>query len=77
MISNGREYTRDELAEAFRVVQNPDHWKGPIDAVIHKDAMDVTNAALIFFAGCVPEFIQAGPGRVRCVAIGYFAAVGA
>ena len=77
MITRGREWTRTELNRAFRDVQDATNWKNPINALIDEDLMDITDAAVVFFAGCRPTFSRESTGLVRVTAIGYFAAVGA
>lgn len=67
------------------LVVDPANWKNPIDATIDvpKDAEErklffrLINDAVIFFCGCVPEFINVGDHQVRVVAAGYYASVGA
>lgn len=77
MVCNGREWTRDELSAAMDAVKNPKGWKLPIDAVIDRDAMNVTADAIVFFAGCQATFTEHfRAGFVRVQAIGYYAAVG-
>ena len=73
-------YTRDQLKEAFEKVQNKDHWKNPIDAVIPKQAMDITADAIHFFTGTQAFFSsnrltlkEVQDGCVRVTAIGYYA----
>ena len=73
-------YTREQLKEAFDKVQNKDHWKNPIDAVIPKQAMDITADAIQFFTGTQAFFnsnnltlAQCEAGMVRVTAIGYYA----
>jgi hypothetical protein len=73
-------YTRDQLKEAFEKVQNKEHWKNPIDAVIPKQAMDITSDAIQFFTGTQAFFssnkltlAQCEAGMVRVTAVGYYA----
>jgi len=79
-----RPVTRGELAAAFDLVSNKENWKAPIDAYVWLDDEQVTlvTEAVVFFAGCVPEFEnmlrrKEGKVRYRVTAIGYYEAVGA
>jgi hypothetical protein len=75
--ADGSEFTRDELDAAFKKVQNKAHWKDAIDAVIAREDRDVTEAAVIFFAGCRPEFTEHyRAGFLNCRAVGYWEAIG-
>ena len=63
-----------EKEDAFQAVQNKDHWKGPIDAVIDADKRKITTEAISFFAGGKGiKFTDAGDGRLRVTAPGYWA----
>jgi hypothetical protein len=79
----GTIYSRAELREAFDAVQDETNWKLPIDAAIPAYMRDVTEEAVVFFAGCRPTFTAINPKarrsvrRLRVQAIGYYAAVGA
>jgi len=78
----GTIYSRADLHEAFEAVQDPANWKMPIDAAIPAYMRDVTEQAVIFFAGCKPTFTAINKGRrslrrLRVQAVGYYAAVGA
>lgn len=73
----GTIYSRAELKAAFERVQDPTNWKNPISALIPAHHQDVTREAVIFFAGCVPKFTNAGGNNLRVAAVGYYAAVGA
>lgn len=77
-----RGFTRAALARAFERVQNPEHWKRPIDAVIQAEDATVTAAAIAFFAGSPCEFRavrrrKGEPRRMRVKAPGYWLSVGA
>ena len=54
------EFTYDQLRSAFETVQDEDHWKNPISAVIPAGQHRLTAAAIEFFAG--------GGSRVRSIA---------
>ena len=69
-------FTRDELTAAFRLVENPANWKLRINAVVPADAdRQAISSAVIFFAGCLPEFVKV-PGGYRVLAAGYYACIG-
>lgn len=80
-------YTRAELSEAFDRVKNPDNWKLPINVTLPvwlaRREKTMIEAAVVFYAGCCPEFteLRDGSGGVirgtRVTAAGYYAAVGA
>ena len=68
-----------KLRVAFEKVQNKEHWKNPIDAVIHKSEMDITSDAIQFFTGTQAFFssnkltlAECEAGMVRVTAIGYY-----
>ena len=46
---DGETFTIAELRTAFEKVQNPDDWKGPIEAVIPLGDRKVTEASVEFF----------------------------
>lgn len=72
-----QDYTRGELRETFELVQNKEHWKAHIDAMVPADTCTArVTAAVVFFAGCEPKFTYL-PEGIRVQAVGYFAAVGA
>jgi len=79
----GTIYSRAELREAFEAVQDATNWKLPINAAIPEYMRDVTEQAVIFFAGCRPVFTPVNPKarkaarRLNVQAVGYYAAVGA
>ena len=72
-----------KLHTAFTKVQNREHWKNPINAVVDlNDAeMALLRDAIPFFTGSVPEF-EAKKGaalprcRYRVRAVGYYVAIG-
>jgi hypothetical protein len=77
----GTKWTRTELKAAFERVQ-AENWKDPIDANIPATDMCITNAAIRFYTGSVPNFtiisIKPSPFKnLRVTATGYYAAVGA
>lgn len=74
-------FTRLQLSEAFDRVKNPTNWKMPISGMIPASDRDVTRAAIIFYAGCVPVFEtprhKGFAGQLIVTAVGYYSAVGA
>lgn len=76
-----KEYSNEyveRMREAFRLVQDRDNWKMPVDAVIPDTPgiRELVSDAVIFFAGCLPEIIPLPDGKIRVTAIGYYNAVG-
>lgn len=65
-------YTTEELQEAFRKVANPEHWKYDIDTVVSADLKGVLKYAVPWHTGGAVEIIDAGDGKIRVVAPGYF-----
>jgi len=58
--------------DAFEAVQNKENWKFPIDAIIDEKDRKITQEAIQFFAGGGVKFFQAGPGKLRVTAPGYY-----
>lgn len=73
-LPQARAYTQHELEEAFKMVQNTEHWKGPIDAEIEEGAMQRVDAAIAHFCYGFAAFTPLGNGRVRVTAPGYYGA---
>ena len=72
------EYTVEQLQQAFTSVQNSEHWKNPISATINKDDQDLVHEAIVYFAGCNPQFEPImGTELLTVKAVGYYIAVGA
>ena len=66
-------YTRKQLAAAFKQVQNPKHWKGPIDSFCRESEMDLVSEAIIFFTATIPTFYRLGQtSKYRVQAVGYW-----
>jgi len=67
-------FTVEQLQEAFRSVQDKEHWKNPIDAVVDRDQTAVLDKAIPFMTGTPAEFedVEGQPGKVRVTADGYF-----
>lgn len=78
----GTVYSRQKLHDAFSLIQNKDNWKLPINSLLPQDAdAQMFREAVIFFAGCTPNFsttfTKSGRKVVRIMAKGYYKAVGA
>lgn len=71
-------YTHAELNEAFRLIQNAQHWKNPIDAWIHPSKFEICDEACCYFTGSRLRRAQsAGDSALRVTAPGYFLTIGA
>lgn len=67
-------YSQEQLADAFDIVKNAEHWKNPIDAVVPRDMTDVLGRAIPWFTGTEASFSDtAKPDEVRVTAMGYWA----
>lgn len=73
----GREFSRDEMLDAFNPVANKEHWKYPVDAVVDADQRDVLDQAIPYFTGSCAHFTEVEGGKLRVQADGYFNAIGA
>jgi CTP:molybdopterin cytidylyltransferase MocA len=72
------EYTVEQLQQAFTSVQNSEHWKNPISATINKGDQALVHEAIVYFAGCNPQFEPImGTELLTVKAVGYYVAVGA
>lgn len=76
-------YTRGELLEAFKLVQNKDHWKRSIaQHGITADKLEVVVLAIEFFTGSIARLeydglTEEGRPTFYVVASGYYATIGA
>lgn len=71
-------YTNWQLHNAFKMVQNPEGWKMPIDAIIDDEDMDVVAAAIDYYAGGGAEFYEADiMDQANVIAPGYYNTIGA
>lgn len=78
----GTVYSRQELHDAFTLIQDKNNWKNPIDSTLPRGAdVQMFHEAVIFFAGCTPKFSMSynasGMQVIRVKAKGYYMAVGA
>ena len=61
------------LQNAFELVQNKDHWKGPIDATIPIERLEDVREAVASYAGSRGfKAVALGNGQVRVTAPGYW-----
>jgi len=70
-------FTQEQLDAAFTSVQNAEHWKLPVDAVIQDSERDLVRAAIIHFTGSVPTFKRVSTGGLLVRAAGYYRTIGA
>lgn len=72
-------FTKRELQEAFKLVENKTNWKLPIDAVLPAvtpvEELNKINAAIIFFSGGGAAIHQTLDGW-RITAPGYYRNIG-
>lgn len=67
-----KQYTEEQLDQAFDSVCSKDDWKDSIDAVIDKKDQDLVTEAIIYFTATSPSFLQVKQkGKIRVVAEGY------
>lgn len=65
-------YTKPQLEEAFKRVQNKEHWKNPIDALIDEKYLDITDKAIQFFTGTAIKSNVKEGNKLHIKADGYF-----
>ena len=71
-------FTREQLLEAFELVENKTNWKLPIDKTIDSKDVEVVGKAIPYFTGSIAHFTPImGTNQVRVQASGYYEAVGA
>ena len=77
----GEDVTRGELWKLHKLVESPEGWKMPIDAVVELSDrdLDLLDYAIVFFSGCSAEFyeVEGQPKKTRVIADGYYRSVGA
>lgn len=68
-------FTPDQLNDAFTAVQDKDHWKNPIDAVVDRSQIEVLTRSIPYHTGTFASFedVEGQPFKVRVTADGYFA----
>lgn len=74
-------FTETELRAAFSRVENKEHWKKPIAAlvqVVSERELEAIKYAVTFYTGSVATVSRGfGPDVYKVTAAGYYAAVGA
>jgi len=60
------------MSDAFDLVQDKEHWKNPIDAVIPEEKRSIVEQAINYYAGGGARFVPAGEGKLRVAAPGYW-----
>ena len=78
-------FSRVELQAAFDMVADPNDWKCPVRAFFTTDTQATASErmvaavrqAVIFYTGSVPTITHWGNFTFKCVADGYYRAVGA
>jgi len=68
-------YTRKQLINAFEKVQNKKNWKKPINTHIKNEDRDITEKAIVFFTGSIPEFKAITEKDLYVKAGGYFSSI--
>lgn len=77
-VVSSKGFTHKELTEAFKLIQNAEHWKNPIDAWIHPEKFEVCNEACVYFTGSQLTRKQwASSSALRVTAPGYYVTIGA
>lgn len=75
-----REYTEDQLREAFRKVRTAGNWKLPIDKVIPAPADEewaLISEAVGYYTGSFADCQLSDDGQaIRVTAAGYYACIG-
>lgn len=67
-------YSAEELRAAFKQVQDAEHWKNPIDAIISREMIPILERAIPFITGTDATFIDTDDAmKARVVAAGYWA----
>lgn len=75
---SGRIYKQSALARAFRMVEDHQNWKNPIDALVGLGSDEqLIRDAVIHFTGSVPEIKRIRGGAIQVRAAGYYATIGA
>jgi hypothetical protein len=64
-------YTQNQLEEAFKKVQNKEHWKNPINSCCKNEDLLVTIAAIRHFTATEVTYFNLGNGWFKVEAPGY------
>lgn len=70
------EFTFPQLDEAFDTVKNPKNWKMRGTGIIDADKLEVTSAAVVFFAGGGLEVVKRDGDQLVVTFPGYYAIIG-
>ena len=70
-------YSREEMDVAFSYVQDSEHWKNPLTALIPNEMLDVVEQAVIYFTGSVVFVTPLDEHCSMVEAAGYFLTIGA
>lgn len=65
-----KRFTQEQLEEGFKLVQDKEHWKNPIDALIEPFQIEIVQESVIHFTATIPVFKKEGE-KVRVKALGY------
>lgn len=65
-------FTQWQLHDAFAMIENKEHWKGRIDAVISEWLLPIARAACEFYTATELMAEPAGEGKVRVTSPGYW-----
>ena len=66
---------QEVLREAFERVEDSDHWKGPIDAMVAYSegfTPEIIRDAVMHFTATEATIVDAGSGRMHVTAPGYW-----
>jgi hypothetical protein len=70
-------FTQGQLEAAIAMVQNKENWKLPINAIVKNEDIQVTLAAINYFAGGACNVTHLANGTAHITAPGYYALIGA
>jgi len=72
------DYTSDELANAFFLIQDDENWKEPIVSLINKADFELMEAATVHYTGSLLDWEHTDdPNLIVISAAGYYATIGA
>ena len=68
-------FTQAQIEAAFESVQDAQHWKNPINAIVDRAQIEVLTRAIPYYTGTPAFFddVEGQPGKVRVTADGYYA----
>lgn len=58
-------FSSEQLQEVFNKIKDSEHWKYPIDVLVEESWVDITQASICHYQGCIPstEFEEKIDGR--------------